>query len=378
PQPESALPGPGLSDPLIVNELVVVGSDSGMLRAFDEATGKLVWSYAHGMRIYARPESDGKRVFAISESGGAVAVMRHDGSLAWSQPSQLGFGAVATCAEAELVFLAGNDGIVRALDTSSGKERWATNVVNDAPPDPPGFNGNRARFQGKPARPTAAACDGKWIFVSLFDQSRVVGFDIADGTKKFDYQAGGWVFHAPLIDGDRVFIGGQDKVLYCIDRSSSKLAWKFRTKGRIESSAAVHGEKVYIGSCDGAFSCVNRDTGEDIWTFDIQTDGQQTTAIYSDPLILDDNVCFAAGEGHVYALDLNNGKLRWKFRPLEDSELFTSPASDGRFIYVSSRPQFNNMGQAVSGKAALIAIDPYFQAIDPFAPRNRQVGPARD
>jgi outer membrane protein assembly factor BamB len=124
---------------------------------------------------------------------------------------------------------------------------------------------------------------------------------------------------------------------------------------------------VYFGSCDGGFYCIDRTSGDEKWRFDVETDGERTKAIYSDPLIFDDLVCFAAGEGQVYALDLATGALRWKLRPLEHSELFTSPASDGRRIFVTSRPQFDNMGKMNIGKAALIAIDPYFQVIDPFA-----------
>jgi hypothetical protein len=57
----------------------------------------------------------------------------------------------------------------------------------------------------------------------------------------------------------------------------------------------------------------------------------------------------------MYAIDLATGTLRWKCRPIEGAELFCSPASDGRRIFVTSRPSFEK-----TGKAALIAIDPYF------------------
>jgi outer membrane protein assembly factor BamB len=365
----------GLSNPVVVDGLVVVGSDAGLVRALNAQTGEEIWRYAHAKRIYTRPEFDDKRIFAISEFDGMIALDRRNGSLVWSQPSQLGYGALAICPEANLLLLAGNDGVVRALEAPTGRERWAVNLLDDAPRDPPGFDGNRARFQGKPARPSAATCDGKWVFISVFDQSRVVAFDIADGTKRFDYQARGWIHEAALVDGDRVFIGSQDRALHCVERATSEFIWSHQTNGRIESSAAVNDEKVYFGSCDGGFYCIDRETGDELWKFDVQTDGQRTTAIYSKPLILNDTVCFAAGEGQVYALELDSGKLRWKLRPLDDSELFTSPASDGRFVFVTSRPRFNNMGQVAAGKAALIAIDPYFQVIDPFATKTSGKGP---
>ncbi|HQU41938.1 MAG TPA: PQQ-binding-like beta-propeller repeat protein [Pirellulales bacterium] len=359
---------PGLSDPLVSGELVVVGSDSGVLHAFNSASGQEVWQYQHAARIYERPECDERHIYAFAQFDGVVALKRDDGKVAWNKPSSLGYGALAVCPERRLLILGGFDGMIEAYDAVTFDQKWKVDVLSDAPQDPPGADGKRARFEGKPARPTAAMCDDKLVFVSLFDQSRVVGLDLITGAKRFDYQAGGWVFHAAFRDGDRVYIGSQDKSLHCVARNSSKLLWKFETISRIESSAAAKDGRVYFGSCDGGFYCVNRLTGTLLWKFDVETDHERTTAIYSDPLILGDAVCFAAGEGQVYVLDLASGKLRWKYRPLRGAELFSSPATDGTRIFITTRPRLNNMGQATSGKAALVSIDPYFKVIDPFAP----------
>ncbi|HVX14312.1 MAG TPA: PQQ-binding-like beta-propeller repeat protein [Pirellulales bacterium] len=355
----------GLSDPVVVDGMVLVGSDTGLVRAFEAKTGEEIWRHSHGARVHVRPEFDDEHVYVCSERV-AEALNRRDGKIVWSHSAPKGFGAVAVAPAARLLILCGYDGIVRAVDTKTAAQKWAASIVKDAPADRPGFNGGQARFQEIDARPTAAVCDDRWVFVSIFDQSRVVGFDIASGTKKFDYQAGGWIFHAPLVDGDHVFIGSQDQALHCVERATSKPVWSFQTRSRIESSAAVDGNRVYIGSCDGGFYCVDRDSGEEKWRFEIETGGERTKAIYSDPLIFDDTVCFAAGEGQLYALDLVSGALRWKYRPLAKSELFTSPASDGRLIFVTSRPNLAIDDRAVAGKAALIAIDPAFQVVDPF------------
>jgi outer membrane protein assembly factor BamB len=348
---------PGLSDPLVVEGMVMVGSEAGTVYAFDVKTGQEIWRHSHGAGVYDRPEFLGERVYILSDEKGVEALNRRDGSPVWSYPPRQrgGFGTLTVAPTAKLVFLGGYDGMVRALDADTGVEQWATSIIDDAPADPPGFDGKRARFQEIVARPTGAICDGQWVFFSVFDQSRVVAFDIASGRKTFDYQTGGWVLQAPLIDGEHVFIGSQDKSLHCVERATGHVLWSFRTQSRIESSAAVDNGRVYFGSCDGGFYCVNRVSGEEIWTFQVETEGKRTTAIYSDPLIMDGTVCFAAGEGQVYALDLASGALRWKHRPSEDSELFTSPASDGRYVFVSSRPTLDK-----AGKAALLAIDPYF------------------
>ncbi|HEV3007134.1 MAG TPA: hypothetical protein VGX78_21875 [Pirellulales bacterium] len=48
--------------------------------------------------------------------------------------------------------------------------------------------------------------------------SRVVGLNAADGGKKFDYQARGWIHGVPFVGHDGVFIGSQDRTLHRVDR----------------------------------------------------------------------------------------------------------------------------------------------------------------
>jgi eukaryotic-like serine/threonine-protein kinase len=342
----------GLSNPLFSDGLVIVGNDSGTLRAFKPATGADVWRFNQPGRIYHRPAADAERVYALAEFGALFAVDRKNGQLVWQRGSDVGFGAVAVDAESGLLFAAGNDGHVRAFKAANGEECWSANILDDAPPDPPGANGNRARFQGKPVRPNDAVCQGGAVFVSIFDQCRVVGFNIADGQKCFDYQAGGWVWGAPAVTEDSVFIGSQDDSLHCVDRATSVLIWSFKTKARIECTPTVDDWHVYFTSCDGGLYCLDRQSGAEVWRFEV--DGPKKS-IYSQPLLLDETVAFAAGDGKVYAVDRAIGAMRWSLVPVEGAELYSSLASDGRRLFVTSRPK-----QEKTGKAALVAIDPYF------------------
>lgn len=343
---------PGLSNPLFSDGLVIVGNDMGALRAFDPATGADVWRFNQPGRIFYRPAADAERVYAVAESGALFAVDRQQGQLVWRRASDVGFGAVAVDADSGLAFAAGNDGQVFALKATTGEPRWSANILDDAPPDPPGFDGNRARIQGKPARPNDAVCEGGAVFISIFDQCRVVGFDVADGKKCFDYQTGGWVWGAPAVTEDSVFIGSQDDSLHCVDRTTSALIWSFKTKARIECTPSVDDWHVYFTSCDGGLYCLDRQSGAEVWRFEV--DGP-TKAIYSKPLLLHDTVAFAAGDGKVYAVDRATGAMRWSLVPVEGAELYSSLASDGRRLFVTSRPK-----REKTGKAALVAIDPYF------------------
>src|SRR4051812_22627431 len=62
-------PSNGIPDLALVNDLVVVGTDKGEVRAYRTATGELAWSHDHGNRVFHRVSSDGERVFFASEAG---------------------------------------------------------------------------------------------------------------------------------------------------------------------------------------------------------------------------------------------------------------------------------------------------------------------
>lgn len=128
---------PGLSNPCFSDGLVIVGNDAGALRAFNATTGADVWRFNQPGRIYRRPEADARSVYGAAEFGAIFAVNRDDGKLVWRRQSDLGFGALAVDADSGLLFAAGNDGHVRALDSATGDERWSADILNDAPPDRP-------------------------------------------------------------------------------------------------------------------------------------------------------------------------------------------------------------------------------------------------
>src|SRR5205823_2415950 len=132
----------------------------------------------------------------------------------------------------------------------------------DAPPDRPGFPSARARGAKSPARPSALANDGETVFLSVFDQSRLVAVHAATGKAAWSFQAGGWVYGPAAVTPTRVFVGSQDNHFYCLDKQTGKQLWKFETKNRIESGGATDSRWVYFGSCDGGFYCLSQADGK--------------------------------------------------------------------------------------------------------------------
>lgn len=274
------------------------------------------------------------------------------GTKEWSFDLACCDGPMIVLSEKGMVYVGGHDGNVYAVDAKTGEKRWEADFIRDAPPNPADFPGDRARLPGTSARPSALASDGEALFLSVFDQSRIVAINATTGKRLWSFQTQGWVYGAAVATATHVFVGSQDKAFYCLDKKTGKQVWKYETKGRIESGGAVDKTFVYFGSCDGSVYCLRQSDGKERWHFatDPELDGRQS-AIYSVPILRRGNVYFAAGEGQMYAIDGNTGKLKWKIRPSEQSEMYCDLATDGMLFFLVTRTR--NRGH---GEKSLVAV----------------------
>jgi eukaryotic-like serine/threonine-protein kinase len=340
-------------DPIVVKDRVIVGTDQGELRAYRCTDGEPVWTHNYGGRLFHRPSSDGRRVYFMSNRG-LTAAVADDGTEAWATKLTFGDGPVLALRKPALVCVAGDDGTLYAVDAATGKQRWTADLLADALADPPGFPGERARLGGTKARPSGLAADGEAVFVSVFDQSRVVAFEANTGKRLWSFQAGGWVYGSAVATARHVFVGSQDSHFYCLDRQTGKKVWSYKTNGRIESGGAVDEKFVYIASCDGHVYCLSQADGTQRWKFAAdRNEGDRRTAIYSVPVLRRDSVYFAAGEGQVYGLDRETGRLKGKLRPSEQSEMYCSLAADDALLFGVTRPRDRSKGR---GEPSLVAI----------------------
>jgi outer membrane protein assembly factor BamB len=88
------------------------------------------------------------------------------------------------------------------------------------------------------------------LFASLVDEHHVVCLDAADGTKRWEYAAGGRVDSPPTYHRGTVLFGSADGWVYCLQAAGGQLVWRFRAAprerliaacGQLESAWPVHG-----------------------------------------------------------------------------------------------------------------------------------------
>lgn len=337
--------GPGFSNPVVADGVVFLGDEWGRVYALSALDGSELWRHEHGTRLIATPSVDKERVY-FGSSAGITAIRRDNGVQIWQHAINHGAVESTPIPVEDRLYASGNDGFSYALRSATGAVIWMHDLMDDAPPDQPGFSAKDARVRDTIARPRGAACDGDIFVQSVFDQSRVVALDCKTGARRWTFQAAAWTGSEPTIFKEQVLVNSRDEHLYCLNRVSGRLLWMHRAPGAAASRPAVHAGKVFQPCNEGQLLELDAVNGKLLNVFTQPDKADRKGMVYSFPILSKDTAYFATGEGQLFAIEIGTAKLRWKLRPSKDSEMFTDPATDGSRIFVTTRPTAPGLGEA--------------------------------
>jgi eukaryotic-like serine/threonine-protein kinase len=127
---------------------------------------------------------------------------------------------------------------------------------------------------------------------------------VADGHQLFSVASGGYTGASPAIAGNRAYYGTFENEVLAVDLTSHKVAWRYRHPDRhfpFYASAAVTGERVVVGGRDKMVHALDARTGAASWTFATRA------RVDSSPLVASGQVCVGSNDGRLYLLDLAKG-----------------------------------------------------------------------
>jgi outer membrane protein assembly factor BamB len=258
------------SPPLLVDGLLIVGSNKGLLHAFETGAGKEKWGYDLGGAVQGSPNR-------IEFPGGRPGVMA----------------------------ISPSDGAIHGVDLETGKGVWKT----------PGVE----RCDG-----SASVSGGRIVMGSCASALHV--YSEPKGEKLLDVPLGGdnQVAGGVAMSGTTAFAGTRSGKLCAVDVSAGKILWTNADgQGEAFMTPAVGETMVVFGADDGKVHGVKRDTGVKIWSFDT---GNRPMS----PVLIGDRVVVSSG-GSLFLLALADGKKIWS-APVSDDT--TSPAVVGGRILV--------------------------------------------
>ena len=255
------------------NGRVFAMNGSGLLRAFDGATGNVIWSFQFPQSIWDAPPTVFQGVVYVSGELKVHAVNASTGAVLWSS-SVVNGDTSSPAVTNEGVYVSYSCPNVYKLDPATGAKIWFYS---------PGCSGGGGK--------TPALYNGR-LYVR--DSSDTI-FDSQTGTIIGSFNAK----NTPAFSGTRGFFlngphfFGSSGTLQARDVNTNSVLWSFAGDGRLQSAVLVVNDYVYVGSSLGKLYAVNAATGQQVWV---------TTAGTSIPYVDEQNVSqpltsFAAGEG---------------------------------------------------------------------------------
>ena len=304
-----------------LGDYVYVGSAGGELYCLHAMSGKLVWRYSSkttrmfkgSLCIY------NNRVYIGNVDNKLHCVDAATGKLVWAHDTYRDLDS-SPCVVDGRLYIAGENGYARCLDPDTGKLLWKTLLGGIGPGTPLGSNG---------AETSPAIADGEY-YAATYDGD-LFCLRTKDGSVKWKAKTHDDTDASPVVSGNFVYAASEEKVshLYCFEREKGKEIWRYSANKRgYWSTPAVVGNRVYVGGDDGRMHCVDASTGKSIWRF------KSRAAIWSSPCVLEGKVIFGGRDFHLYMLDANTGKEIWKYKC--DGRIISSPCIVDGHVWVGT------------------------------------------
>lgn len=302
-----------------LGDYVFVGSVGRNFYAYEAATGKVAWRYRgsrmfkssvciYDNKVYIGNVDDRLRCFDAST--GEVVWALNTGRDLDSSP----------CVVDGRLYIAGENGHARCVDPQTGKEIWKTFLGGIGRGTPGGSNG---------AETSPAIADGEF-YAANYD-GELYCLNTSDGSRKWKTMTHGDTDASPVVSGEFVYAAAEEDAphLYCFAREDGREVWRYSGNKRgYWSTPAVVGDRVYVGGADTRLHCVNAKTGDSIWTF------KTGSAIWSSPCVVDGKVIFGGIDNKMYMLDAASGQEIWSMRT--SGRVLSSPCIVDGHIWIGT------------------------------------------
>jgi uncharacterized repeat protein (TIGR01451 family) len=308
-----AAPDKVQASPSIANGVVYIGSVHGLLSAYREATGTLLWSFQAPGTIYASPtivngiayfgtvnepqESQaGNYAFALNAKTGAViwADALPNGGV-WAVPLVANGKAIFTMANREAV-----SGGMIAFDALTGGRLWEDDTPEGIWGPPTLDPGGQYYYQGTGNPGTNG---GAILKVSMATGSYTTLFTVPDVTGDDDVPS------APTYDNGNLYFGGKDGYVISISAATGAANWKYNTGfsgdvGIFGSTAVYDGFVIFESIGAKEVIALKESTGTLAWSYN--TGGGPNSPVVADGIV------FVAGYGgKLVALSALTGSPLW-------------------------------------------------------------------
>jgi len=304
--------------------------------------------------------SKGLLYISGAKGGGFYALNASTGDLIWSDPDIFVAASTATPAVDNDRIYVGVNGLITALNASTGTQIWKANLPGQggSPTVVDGIvyvQGYRALYalnastgarvweypnQGSFATSLVPAIAEGYVYAATLGKDSSSGYIYAlnafTGEEVWRYNAETSAQSSPVVEDGKVFIGSNENI-YALNAQTGTLIWKYTTGLAVTGSPATAYDTVYVGSWDTDIYALNSSTGDKLWNY------STGAGIHSSPAIADGTVYVSSDDRYLYALNASTGELIWKYLTISPQDhyatygnMLASPAIANGNIYIGT------------------------------------------
>jgi outer membrane protein assembly factor BamB len=277
---------------------VYVGAVDTHFYCFHADTGKVIWRLDGGRMFKGSCCFYKGRLYMGNVDNNIRCLDARNGKVLWKYDTKRDCDS-SPCVSGGKLYIGGEDGKLKCFDPETGSLHWIIEQ-GEGKGAPPGSGG----IEGSPA-----VADGE-VYVGHYD-GYLLCVDAQSGAEKWRAQTGADTDVSPVVVDELVYTAAETEAPYlrCFDRTKKgKLVWELDNKKGWWSTPAVVGDRLYVGGNDAVMYCLDAKSGKQIWTFKAQQ------AIWSSPCVVDGKVIFGSYDPNYYMLDADKGSLIWSYK----------------------------------------------------------------
>ena len=300
---------------------VFVGDVTGLMTAYDKATGKECWHFQADKKIVGTPAVvSGTLVFG-STGDLIYGLDARTGRELWQIKTDLPImGAVAS--DGKTAYIGGSDHKMHAIDARTGKERWT-------------FDGVKGYIVTRPLLTQGMVVFGAW-------DSKLYALNQQDGSLlwTWNHPKGGLHYSPaqvwPVANKEAIFIADPQRALTAIGMKDGKTLWRtFQSKVRESIGMSADGQRIYAKTMQDSIVCYRATASEvkEVWATDCGFGYEHASTMLPE---VNGTVYSSTKDGLIVALDNKTGRLKWTYKVGASLVNTVTPAGKRHIITTST------------------------------------------
>lgn len=291
--------------PMLLDDVVYVGSYDHNLYAVRAENGEFIWKYPCDGGIVTKPVFFEGNIIFGSEDKKLHVISQRSGKIVWTYYTNGPVRSSPFLAEGH-IFFGSDDGLLHAVNGLSGRQAWAVDT-------------------GAPIRSSPLVLNERIYFGN--EAGDFFCNDLT-GATKWRFKAKRAITATPVVSKGIIFVGSMDSTIYALDLKTGFVVWRSRLNKATISTPAVIENFIFIGSADNSLYCLDVNSSKEVWQFSTEHQVNSPITIYRDSVI------FGSVDKNLYCLEYRTGRLQWKFKT--DGPITGGIAAGENLIYFGS------------------------------------------